>query len=442
MANQLLLALLALAVVNGAAAATTAAPSGAPSPGSCGADDDGGTQYKEFKPNLDHRWCSNHEGKYSKCNGECCRETDTCAGQHGQEVRAGGTKCKTIGHVYSHALASTITTKKDANVNCCEAEKKCDSYTCPTGWKDKAGKATQTCKNQAKANVCDTQLCCVVETKTCAGQIAAWPEGNGKGKPLACKLGTEYDSTKDATAMGTDDGIGNWYVATGGGCCKYPQTCGGQYAKNPWQCKALLADADYKDKYEHMYVTSASTAFTDLTEKKWMDACCTTELTKCSDYKCNADLALVSDHTKDDKRCMTGEGFGASEPGVGDNFGPWPDGGQDPCQKTCCKPDPTKCRGYKVGDMHEDEKCGGKYENDFKDDSGNYDYLGMKMNNIVTDHSTYKVQCCSKKLSCQNWKDGKAEMQVPMAAEAQASVANRQYMLVATPVLVALGMFA
>lgn len=433
-------AILALAVVKGAAQGV---PAVAPiTAGTCGADDDGNTIHSEFKPNLEHRWCSTDKGTATSCAGTCCRGMDTCAGAHGGDVRGGGVNCKTAGHVYSKALDGAVTTKKEANVNCCEAEKKCDTFTCPSGWKDKAGKATTTCKNAPDYNVCTKLLCCVVETKTCDGQKAAWAaetNADNSPNPLECALGTEYDTTKAASAMGFDTAFGNWMDPNGAGCCKYPLTCGGQYAKHSYKCKAVAGNADYRDKYEHMYVTAGATAYTSNTENKWMDACCSTEVTKCSDYKCKADLALVSDPTKDNLKCLPGAGFGSSE--VPDNFGPWPNGGEDACQATCCKKDPTKCRGYDTGDMHDDEKCDQKYDHEFKDDFANFDTLGMKMNNIVTDHSTYKAECCSLKLSCQGWKDGVAQIQ-QTAAEAQASAANRQYVLLAAPLLMALGMFA
>jgi hypothetical protein len=439
MANQKMLAVLALAVARGMAQDVTTAAA-APTPGTCGTDMDGKTVHSEFKSNLDDRWCATDKGTYESCAGTCCRAMDVCDGAHGADVKGGGVACKTAGHVYSKALAGAVTTKQTANANCCEAEKKCDSFTCPSGWKDRPGKATTTCKNAPDHNVCTKLKCCVVETKTCAGQKAAW---SAEETPLACAIGTQYNTAKDTSAMGADLNWGNWQSATGNGCCEHPLTCGGQHAKHGYTC-SVSGNADYRDKYEHMFVTSADTAFTGNSKEKWMDACCSTELTKCSDYKCSADLALVSDPTKDTMKCIPGFGFGSSEAANNFHGKTRADPAPDTCQSTCCKKDPTKCRGYDTGNMHTDENCDARYDHEFKDDFADFSKLGMKMNNVVTDHSTYKIQCCSLKLSCPNYKDGKTQAQSGILPEGQASAsaAKRKYVLVAAPVLVALGMFA
>jgi hypothetical protein len=135
---------------------------------------------------------------------------------------------------------------------------------------------------------------------------------------------------------------------------------------------------------------------------------------------------------------MTTGGFGNSQ-GTGGATQ------KDHCQAVCCKPDPMKCRGYDTGNIHKDQTCGGAgpYDQDFKDDHADYSILGMKMNNVVTSHATYKRQCCSAKLSCQNYKDGVVQPQPTDQPEAAAaSAAKRQHEVVAAPVLLALGVFA
>jgi hypothetical protein len=189
----------------------------------------------------------------------------------------------------------------------------------------------------------------------------------------------------------------------------------------------------------------------------------------CSDHFCDASRARISDHNKDNDRCIENDFDGtfvnAQAHGFMGYMGENTKSAKD-CDVKCCKNDPTTCRGYdqpgghsaSTGD-HNEFGCwpDGQWIEDIgeyliygtdgkpmKHANGTYMFQMLpKTTNKVEKDEDYKGQCCTPKVLCEVWKDPSLpNSPPPFVKKAQTSAAKRQQALVAAPLLMAFGVIA
>lgn len=236
----------------------------------------------KFKATLTDKYCLSSAIAGATCGTDCCEKKDIC-------LYKVGTKCA-VDFYADPDKSGTATTDGTAKDDCCTAVATCDSKTCGTGWKDKAGKKDIKCTSKT----CHNMECCDYETETCAGYVTA-------GHTCTATETHEYDDTKK------DD---NPFFMFDVECCKKKMTCKAQQM-TPYMCAAGKGYDTSKD----------GSAVTD--ETTWKDTCCKT-LDKCSSHTCTASKGWLKDDAKKDIECTV---LGCVD-------------------AMCCKPDPDKCRGY------------------------------------------------------------------------------------------------
>jgi hypothetical protein len=264
----------------------------------------------------------------------------------------------------------------------------------------------------------------------------------------------------------TDAAITRW-AAT---CCtliENPTTCVGYAKTQAWaRCDTNFYNANQVQTKADGSLTIATTDDTDAKKQKKFQATCCVEKKKCSDHYCDANRARISDHTKDNSRCIENHWDGTFANAQAHDFhsldGSATKSAQD-CDITCCKNDPTTCRGYDQPKATGDHNEWGCWPGDhFFRDSGEvviYDTDGKgmkhangtymfqmlaKTTNKVEKDEDYKFQCCTPKVLCEVWKDPSLP-NFPKPVEkkkAQTSATKRQQALVAAPLLVAFGVIA
>lgn len=294
----------------------------------------------EFKAgDLTTMKCSSHETTMASCFTECCKEKDIC---HNWPVTCDA------GKAFAVSKGATATTSAMKKTDCCVAEAECKAHSCGTGWKAKANKDTIKCN----AETCDDSQCCDLVAETCSGHVAA---GHGCAQRSEHSDEYEYDSAQAATALPLVQLA--MFTTT---CCKKKLTCEGQAALSTG-CGGGNSFYDVKSQ--------GSTAVTSLGD--WKDVCCKAA-DKCKSLTCTAGDGWLADTTKEETLCDA-----------------------DGCTEAlCCKPDPTKCRGFSHS-VH--APC----ETDDADASSTQE----KANLAVADAAEYKRVCCSPKSTCQQAKD-------------------------------------
>lgn len=169
----------------------------------------------EFKENtcaklsLTKQCGSDKEGDASKAadtatdsdfDSKCCmtkaNATATCSSKMSKAIT--DSKGCAAGKVIPNAKMSTTVADdlSDYATKCCEAEVKCDTVTCPAGYKDKTSKATIKCTSKP----CSDSSCCDPDPAKCAGVY----DGTGN---KTCSGNTYADPSKygnDAKSDGSD----------------------------------------------------------------------------------------------------------------------------------------------------------------------------------------------------------------------------------------------
>jgi len=132
----------------------------------------------------------------SKCCMTKTNATATCSSKMSQAIT--DSKGCAAGKVIPDAKMSTTVAEdlSDYATKCCEDEVKCDTVTCPAGYKDKTSKATIKCTSKP----CSSSSCCDPDPAKCAGVY----DGTGN---KTCSGNTYADSSKhgnDAKSDGSD----------------------------------------------------------------------------------------------------------------------------------------------------------------------------------------------------------------------------------------------
>jgi len=226
-----------------------------------------GVSYKKDwtkKATLTSLYCSSSAVTQTTCVTGCCQVDTTKCGASDPSCATGKFWDMTKSQTARGADATA------AKTNCCTAQAKCSTMTCPAGYVLDTTKSNNYCKGAACNPILDLG-CCKADATKCASKI---------GQDCGAATGKFQDSTKYGNAIGAD-----WKATSA--CCSQSAVCTG-YTGCPAGKKLKAAHAT-----TYCSGTACSTSSTADQAK-----CCEADTTKCGGTVVTCDAGKFKDSSK------------------------------------------------------------------------------------------------------------------------------------------------